>query len=105
MECRCVVDAASGLFGEREAPTRRALVDVGGGDTFAVGVDRGGRVVRWGRALYGELGEGEENEVDPRACVRELAVPMDCAHVACGQNHVLAVSRDGTVNAPCSVCE
>jgi alpha-tubulin suppressor-like RCC1 family protein len=65
---------------------------VDGGDSFAVAVDGDGRVVGWGRAFYGELGDGDG---DHASRLRELALPVDCARVACGQNHVLAVSRDG----------
>ncbi|KAG7379278.1 hypothetical protein PHYPSEUDO_008774 [Phytophthora pseudosyringae] len=100
MECVCVpvhrsVPAAGhGLFDECVPPTDRAFEAVDGGDTFTIGVVAdSGEVVGWGRAFYGELPEVEK---DPFV---RLKLPERCKAVACGSNHVLALTDSGRVAA------
>ncbi|CAH0494034.1 unnamed protein product [Peronospora farinosa] len=86
MECVCV-SASDGLFGECVSPTDRTFVAVDGGDTFTIGIlADSGEVVGWGRAFYGELPE-------------ELVHMKQCKAVACGSNHVLALTDSGHVVA------
>ncbi|EGZ26227.1 hypothetical protein PHYSODRAFT_486876 [Phytophthora sojae] len=101
MECKCLPVGSddvvgAGLFGECLSPPDLAFVAVDGGDTFTVGVVAdSGEVVGWGRAFYGELpadsavGKG----------VVTLQVSERCSAVACGSNHVLALTDSGRVVA------
>ncbi|GMF49997.1 unnamed protein product [Phytophthora fragariaefolia] len=93
MECACVPvrgAGGDGRFGECLAPAARAFVAVDGGDTFTVGVAAvSGEVVGWGTAFYGELpGPSAVADVGER-----------CRAVACGSNHVLALTVSGRVVA------
>ncbi|KAE9331612.1 hypothetical protein PF008_g15344 [Phytophthora fragariae] len=98
MDCKCLpvgsVDGGAGLFEECLSPTDLAFVAVDGGDTFTVGVlADSGEVVGWGRAFYGELPAVEDAEV------KKLQVSERCRAVACGSNHVLALTDSGRVVA------
>ncbi|CAH0480186.1 unnamed protein product [Peronospora belbahrii] len=86
MECVCV-SADHDLFDECISPSDQKLVAVDGGDTFTIGiVADNGEVVGWGRAFYGELPE-KPVHIEP------------CKAVACGSNHVLALTASGHVMA------
>ncbi|KAG3249122.1 hypothetical protein PI124_g6219 [Phytophthora idaei] len=99
MECRCVSVSANGneLFGECVSPTDRTFVAVDGGDTFTIGVlADSGEVVGWGRAFYGELPDDPGLQKD---ALMKLGVPERCKAVACGSNHVLALTDSGRIVA------
>uniref|UniRef100_M4C452 RCC1-like domain-containing protein n=1 Tax=Hyaloperonospora arabidopsidis (strain Emoy2) TaxID=559515 RepID=M4C452_HYAAE len=83
MECVCVAITSpnNGVFDECISPVIQTFVAVDGGDTFTIGlVAPSGDVVGWGRAFYGEL---------PTKPVEQ------CQSVACGSNHVLALTVTG----------
>lgn len=92
-------------FGEDAAPTDVAFRDADGGDTFTIGVSEQGHVIGWGSAFYGELGvpasasdeDSAANSERELVVPERLAVPEPCALVACGRNHVLVLSRAGTL--------
>ena len=87
MECVCVAITSpnNGVFDECISPVIQTFVAVDGGDTFTIGlVAPSGDVVGWGRAFYGEL---------PTKPVEQ------CQSVACGSNHVLALTVTGQVMA------
>lgn len=99
---RCIGIAAQaadtgGLFGECYGPTDCEFQAVDGGDTFTVAVDAHGRIVGWGSAFYGELGTKDRDKPRSQQSPTQLDVPVPCVSVACGRNHVLALSASGKV--------
>lgn len=117
------------LFGECAAPEITTFIAVDGGDCFSIGVDATGAVFGWGSGFYGELTEHREPLVEngtssadassslsptvtaasatdlPPTYVRTLVVPVQlsvpekCLKVACGTNHVLAISQEGSTSS------
>ncbi|KAG1707407.1 hypothetical protein DVH05_026612 [Phytophthora capsici] len=100
MECRCFpvygLGTDNGSFNECVSPADRVFETADGGDTFTIGVVAGsGELVGWGRAFYGELPGDSAVENGPF----ELKLPERCKAVACGSNHVLALTDSGRVMA------
>jgi alpha-tubulin suppressor-like RCC1 family protein len=73
-------------------------VDVQGGTDFSVALTATGRVWTWGGNRYGQLGDGTTTTRFAPHRV-ELAPSMTVASIAVGQDHVLALTRQGGIYA------
>jgi alpha-tubulin suppressor-like RCC1 family protein len=73
-------------------------VDVQGGTDFTVALTDTGQVWTWGGNRYGQLGDGTATiRFAPRQV--ELAGSAPVASIAVGQDHVLALTRQGAIYA------
>src|SRR5258706_11966995 len=83
--------AATLLFG----PAARATAEpLAAGPEHALVITSDGRVLSWGRATSGRLGNGAVAGLFPPTAVATLA---DVVAVAAGRAHSVALRRDGTV--------
>lgn len=85
----------------RPVPVRlpEGTVDVQGGTDFTVALTAAGQVWAWGGNRYGQLGDGATatTRFAPRQV--ELADSDPVASIAVGQDHVLALTRQGGIYA------
>jgi alpha-tubulin suppressor-like RCC1 family protein len=73
-------------------------IDVQGGTDFTIALTESGQVWTWGGNRYGQLGDGTATiRFAPRQV--ELAGSAPAASIAVGQDHVLALTRQGAIYA------
>jgi alpha-tubulin suppressor-like RCC1 family protein len=76
------------------------VVQVDGGDSYALAVTAAGRVYAWGNGSDGELGLGQGDRDDQDVSVpRRIPAIEHVTQVSAGANHSLALLSDGTVDA------
>ncbi|KAI0867677.1 regulator of chromosome condensation 1/beta-lactamase-inhibitor protein II [Hypoxylon argillaceum] len=91
-------------------PKSLAITVLAGGNHHWVAVTAGGEAFAWGRIDAGQLGVAftpeqiqDESHIrcddrgKPRTCLRPTTVPImeDVAHVACGTDHTLFITKAG----------
>ncbi len=85
----------------RPVPVRlpEGTVDVQGGTDFTVALTAAGQVWAWGGNRYGQLGDGATATTRFAPSLVGLAGSDPVASIAVGQDHVLALTRQGGVYA------
>ena len=74
------------------------IVQVSAGADFSVAVREDGTAWAWGRDAFGQLGDGDSEEVSREAPVQVAGV-QDFQMVSAGRYHTLGLRRDGSVVA------